>query len=224
MMSKEVSLGKKLFLLVIMWVMIELSACGATELEERCFPMLALVDYDAEEKEFSFQAGFPRAGSSTGKEPTVSELQIDFSEAKTFKESKKGYEKHLNQVPDYNHMKVLVLDDDLLENENAYYEVLQTLAETEDFPRNTYVCVVDDVDDLIEIEENLPQDLGTYLEEYLNNHEKKKERMLTLGDLIDEMQNKEMTLYIPYHKPMERYVDWVGYYAIGEGTIFKSNE
>ena len=99
----------------------------------------------------------------------------------------------------------------------AYEDMLDHLSLTEEFPRNTYVCMVEDVEELLEIDKNLPQDLGTYLEEYLGNHEEKKNRMLTLGDLIDEKENKTLVLYAPYLIPEETYVEWGGYYAIGAG-------
>ncbi len=193
-----------------------LSGCSTTELEERCFPQVVSVGYD--DRKVTFCAGFPRVGTSGAQEPQINEIQVPMVSAKSFEESRMEYERHLNKMADYNHLKVLVLEEDLLEEQMEYNEMLDHLSETENFPRNTYVCAVDDLEELLAIEKNLPQDLGTYLEEYLSNHEEKKDRFLTLGDLIDEKVNGEMVLYIPYLEVEDNYVDWGGYYAVGKGV------
>lgn len=201
---------KRLFAFVLIGcLMTQFVACSSSELEESCFPMVVTVGY--EEGDVTYCVGFPRVGSSGEEEPQINEIQVDMVKSNTFEESKAEYEKHLNKLTDYNHLKVLVLESDLLENETAYVEVLDYLAETEEFPRNTYVCAVDDIKDLLEIDQNLPQDIGTYLEEYLKNHEEKKDRLLTLGDLIDEKENQMMILYMPYLDVKENYVEWKGY-------------
>ena len=159
-----------------------LVGCSTTELEDRCFPMLTAVEY--ENGKVSYQDAF-------SKEDDTGKLGA--------------------KVRDYAHLKVLVLEEDLLEQKSQYEAMLEELAETEKFPRNTYVCVVDDVDDLFEMEKNISQDLGTYLEEYLKKHEEKKDRLLTLGDLLDEKENQMMVLYLPYLDVEENFVEWKGY-------------
>lgn len=202
---------KKKFVLfmLICCSFVSLTACQSAELEGNCFPMVVTVGYD--DRKITYRAGFPRA-SSDGTEGTKSnEIQVPMVKEKTFEKSKTEYEKRLNKKADYNHLKVLVLEDDLLENGAGYNEMLDYLAETEEFPRNTYVCVVDDIEDLFEIDKNLPQDLGTYLEEYLKNHEAKKDKIFSLGDLIDEKENQVMVLYLPYLEVEDNYVEWKGY-------------
>lgn len=215
-MSKQ-SLKKGLLVLVIGCFMLQLAGCRQTELEERCFPLLAVVDYEDDKDRVLFCAGFPRAENSGGSTGQSSELEVAKASGENFEKSRAEYEKNLNKMPDYNHLKVLVLGEDFVNNKTAYNGMLEDLARTEEFPRNTYVCIVEDVDELLEIDKELPQDLGTYLEEYLNNHEAKKNRMLTLGDLLDEKENQELILYAPYLEPEDTYVEWGGYYAIGAG-------
>ena len=192
-----------------------MTGCGTTELEERCFPQLVMVGY--EDDKVTYRADFPKVSSSSGQDSQNNEIQVPTVSAKNFEEGRKEYEGHLNKLADYNHLKVLVFEEDFLEEKKAYEGMLDYLAKQEDFPRNTYVCAVDDIEELMEIEENLPQDVGTYLELYLTNHEEKKDRLLTLGDLIDEKENQEMVLYIPYLDVEGKYVEWRGYYAVGQG-------
>lgn len=194
---------------LVLLMMAQLVGCSTTELEERCFPMVTTVGF--EDGKITYCAGFPRASNSAQGDSKSTEIKVSIVSASTFEESKTKYENRLNKEADYNHLKVLVLEEDLLENGVGYDNMLAYLAETEEFPRNTYVCVVDDVEDLLEIEKNLPQDLGSYLEEYLKNHEEKKDKMLTLGDLIDEKENQAMVLYLPYLEVEENYVEWKGY-------------
>lgn len=212
MKSKKKVSKKNCILVLIMGMMLSLTACSETELEERCFPLMAAAGY--EDQRVTFCVGFPRSGNSNDTGNTSIEIQVQTVKGKTFEKSKEEYESHLNKLADYNHLKVLVLEDDLLEEAKAYNEMLDYLAETESFPRNTYVCAVDDMEDLMELEKSLPQDLGTYLEEYLVNQEAKKERLLTLGDLIDEKENQEMVLYMPYLEVEDSFVKWGGYVNI----------
>lgn len=191
--------------------------CSATELEERCFPLLTAVGYD--DAKISYILGFPRVGSAGDQESQINEIQVAQAFANTFEESKSKYEGHLNKIVDYNHLKVMVFEEELFENRSAYEGMIAYMAQTEEYPRNTYICVVDDADDLMEIEKRLPQELGTYLEEFLIHHEKEEGGLVTLGDLIDESQNKELILYIPYLDTEDNYVVWGGYYVIGKGRI-----
>ena len=192
-----------------------LCGCAATELEERCFPIVTLVGY--EDNKVAYTLGFPDEAVSEEGKTTPSEIQVPPVKKKEFEESKAEYESHLNKQVDYNHLKVIVLEEDLMEQMSKYDAMLDYLAMSEEYPRNTYVCAVDDIDDLLEIESKLPQELGSYLEEYLNNHDTGKGEMLTLGDLIDEKENKKLVLYMPYLEVEDTYVQWGGYYAIGKG-------
>lgn len=196
-----------------------ITGCTRTELEERCFPLLTVVDFAKESGEVTFCAGFPRADNSGGSTGQTTELQVTTVSGKNFEESKASYEEDLNKIADYNHLKVIVMGVNLVSNQEAYRQMLDYLAQTEEFPRNTYVCVVEDTEALLKIDAELPQDLGTYLEEYLNNHEKDKKRMLTLGDLLDEKENQLLVLCAPYLIPEATYVRWGGYCTIGVEKI-----
>ncbi|MBQ8519388.1 MAG: hypothetical protein IJ455_07310 [Agathobacter sp.] len=174
--------SKKVIGLVIAITGLILGGCSNTELEERCFPMMTAVGY--ENGKITYRDAF-------SKEDATGQLGA--------------------KEKDYTHLKVLVLEEDLLEQKTQYEKMLDEQAETEQFPRNTYVCVVDDIEDLFEMEKNISQDLGTYLEEYLKKHEEKKDRLLTLGDLLDEKENQTMVLYLPYLDVEENFVEWKGY-------------
>lgn len=167
---------------ILMIVLCLLTGCSTTELEERSFPMLLAVEF--EDGKVTYKDAFP-------KEDEMGRLGA--------------------KEKDYNHLKVLVLEEDLLENESAYEATIFDLARAERFPRNTYVCVLDDIDDLFHLEKVISQDLGSYVEEYLKLHEEKKDRLLTLGDLIDEQANQTLIVYLPCLDIEENMLIWKGY-------------
>ena len=218
------------FLQLLKWIgafgfivaVILFGGCSSTELEERCFPIMTAVGF--EDDKVSYMLGFPRTGTSGSEEPKINEIQVPQVFAKTFEESKSKYEGHLNKIADYNHLKIIVFEEDLLENKDAYKDVIAHMSYGEEFPRNTYVCAVEDIEDLMEIDKNLPQELGTYLEEFLTHHESKSDHLVTLGDLIDERENREQILYIPLLEAEDNYVEWKGYYTIDHGHMPTEDE
>ena len=193
---------KWMILFGIIGVILNFTGCNTTELEERCFPMMVSVGYD--DGKFVYSVAFPQ-------EDELGKKMVKSVKGSNFSESKKAYEEKLNRDADYNHLKVLVVDEDLLEQKNIYEEMLNYLEDKEEFPRNTYVCVVDEIEELQAFGQGLTQDIGTYLEEYLKKQESQEKRLLTLGDLIDEMENKTMVLYLPYLEVEENFIEWKGY-------------
>ena len=186
--------------------------CSETELEERCFPMLAAVGY--EDDKVNFNTAFPKAESTKQESSSTKTIQSSKASANNFEKSIKKYESRLNKQVDYNHLKVLVMEEELLENKTAYHEMLDYLAKTERFPRNTYVCVVDDLENLFALGDKVSQDIGSYLEEFITKQEENSSHILTLGDLLDEKENQTMILYMPYLEVEENYVEWGGYVNI----------
>ncbi|MBQ8279012.1 MAG: GerAB/ArcD/ProY family transporter [Roseburia sp.] len=105
---------------------------------------------------------------------------------------------------DYNHLKVLLLERDFLEDEAAIAKMLSVLKEDKNVPLNTYVVTTDDLSDIVKSGENLDVPLGNYLEELLENADGiKKEAYPTLGMLYQEAANRMETLFIPYLSLMD---------------------
>ena len=219
--SKNKRKIRGLWTIMLLGCVLCITGCSETELEERCFPMLAAAGY--EDEKVSFDASFPKAGAAGQENASSVEIKTSGVKNRNFEKSIKEYESHLNKQVDYNHLKVLVIEEDLIQENKAYHEMLDYLAKTERFPRNTYVCAVEDIEDLFDIEESLSQDLGTYLEEYINKHEEEKSHILTLGDLLDEKENQTLILYMPYLETEDNYIKWGGYVNI-LGEIWQDSE
>lgn len=196
-----------------------LCGCSSSELENRCFPMLALVDYDAGEEEVSFSYTFPTPRREEDQGTATGDLDTAFSYGQTFREAWEYYEKKLDKEADYNHLKVVAIGEDFLENEDEYNKMLDFLQEQETFPRNAYVCIVPRTAELISIEDGLSDDAGTYLESFLKNHEYgKTEELVTLGKLMDEQENCRKVLELPYITVESGSVVWEAHYRIDKGV------
>lgn len=181
--------------LMVLLVVLVFSGCSAVQLEERNFPMLAAVDYQGGDVIFAY--GFPALSQKDNTDMAEAKVNVPMTVGKSFSESLSAYEAQMNKKADCNHLKVLVLGKSFIE-EGAYDKMLSDLEKTELFPRNTYVCVTDDIAALFETEPDLPENLGTYLELFLQDHESDEEIKLTdLGKLLDENENRKTAVEIP---------------------------
>lgn len=103
-----------------------------------------------------------------------------------------------NRVLDYNHLKVILIEREFLEDVNSMEEMLTILNQQKDIPQNTYVMTTENVEELLALEEELKEPLGNYLEEMLENvTAAKKDAYPTLGLLFQERENHLETLFIP---------------------------
>ena len=185
----------------------ELSACSATELEDRCFPMMAITDVRQEKVRFAY--GFPELSQKDNTDIKEADVGVPLTEGGNFAEALDVYEQELSNLADCNHMKVLVIGESLLTDTKRFHETLDYLREREVFPRNSYVCVTEDIEALLETEASLPEDEGSYLEKFLQHHESDHEIKLTnLGTLLDEQMNRRLKLELPYVSVEEDAIVW----------------
>lgn len=174
-----------------------LCGCSAVQLEERSFPMLATVDERDGTLVFSY--GFPALSQKDNTDLEEAKVNVPEVTGTTFAGCLSAYEGEMSKKADCSHLKVLVLGESLLGDQQAFYDVLDTLGKSEIYPRNTYVCVTADVSALFDTEEQLPEDLGTYLEMFLQNHESDRQiRHRNLGKLLDERKNRKGAVELPY--------------------------
>ena len=120
-----------------------------------------------------------------------------------------------NRMVDYSHLKVLIMEQEFVEDEAAVQEWLAFLKEKSEVPRNAYVVVTEDAEALLAQSETLGEAVGDYLEEQFENVSQiKKQAYPTIGSLYQEMDNRQETLFLPYvtvkdEKPaVEQYYVW----------------
>ena len=158
--------------------------------------MAALVD--DKDGQVVFAYGFPALSQKDNTDLEVAKVNVPMTSGASFAESLAAYEWEMSKKAYCSHLKVLVLGEQLLQDKKAFNDMLDTMEESDLYPRNTYVCVTKDVSVLFETEENLPQDLGTYLELFLQNHESDRQiRHENLGKLLDERRNRRKAVELP---------------------------
>lgn len=106
-----------------------------------------------------------------------------------------------NKEMDYNHLKVMILSQELAEDSELMEELLGVLSANVEIPRNTYVVIAENPKELLELKEEYEENesAGTYLEELLEGNASMKETAYpTLGKLYQERENRLETLFLPY--------------------------
>ena len=99
---------------------------------------------------------------------------------------------------DYNHLKVILVEREFIENEESMTEMLGVLKDDKNVPLNAYVVTTEKLNELKEIEKELEKPLGDYLEELLEHGDAvKKETYPTIGMLYQEAENRMETMFIP---------------------------
>ena len=104
-----------------------LCACSATELEDRCFPMMAIADVQEERIRFAY--GFPELSQKDNTDMEEANVGVPLTEGGNFAEALTAYEKELSNLADCNHMKVFVIGGSLLQDRERFDETLDYLRE-----------------------------------------------------------------------------------------------
>lgn len=163
--------------IVVLTIGLMLTGCSAVELEERCFPTLAAVDIVA-----------AATDETTDKEVVEFYYNMDKSYepeyADDIKTAVDSFEERLSQKADTNHLKVILIGKTLRNDKAAYASFMEYCKTSKKFPRNTYVCIADDINDIFD-------NMGDYYEQKINkeNHED-GEPIITLGTLLDDYTNE----------------------------------
>lgn len=167
--------------IVVLTIGLMLIGCSAVELEERCFPTLAAVDIvdvvshrDVSANENSGYIEF-YYNMDKSYEPEY---------ADDIKTAVDSFEDRLSQKADTNHLKVILIGKTLRKDKTAYSDFMEYCKTSKKFPRNTYVCIADDINDIFD-------NMGDYYEQKINkeNHED-GEPIITLGTLLDDYTNE----------------------------------
>ena len=125
----------------------------------------------------------------------------------------------INSYLDYNHLKVVLIEEEFLEDEKKYQDFLTEIQKEETFPRNTYVCVTPDVDEICDAGEALAIDVGTYIENMLQTKERlEKNHLPTMGDLLDDKENQMRIWKLPVLSAKDGQIEITDYYQIAYGS------
>lgn len=184
-------------LLGILLLMTMLSGCSSLELEEREFPLaVGLETKDGQEKVTLGFQNLEKSGDEKSKDTKKKEQnQGGESWDEAFENSNQEYAKTM----DYNHVKALIINQGILEDEKALEELMDFLEEKEIFARNTllFTCEMS-VEELMGTEQQLDTSMGNYLEQMMESNQKdQSQKITTLGNLQNEYYNQVESIYIP---------------------------
>lgn len=193
-----------------------LSGCSTTELENRNFPLAMGVDMTEDGCRISYK--FQNL-SAVANQNTDSPSGTDFYiEDKDFFTGISKYANDTNRMLDYNHLKVLILSEDFIEDLAALENFLQVCGKEDLIARNTLLFVAEDAAKILTLDKNLDTPVGTYLEELMESREDYKLKdVVTLGDLYNDLANKEQLLLVPVLTDKGGMPAIGNYYAISGG-------
>lgn len=167
--------------IVVLTIGLMLTGCSAVELEERCFPTLAAVDIvdvvSHRDVSANENSGYIEFYYNMDK-------SYELEYADDIKTAVDSFEDRLSQKADTNHLKVILIGKTLRKDKAAYSDFMEYCKTSKKFPRNTYVCIADDINDIFD-------NMGDYYEQKINkeNHED-GEPIITLGTLLDDYTNE----------------------------------
>lgn len=194
-----------------------LAGCSTTELENRKFPLAMGVDLDGEDCRVSYKF---QDLSEVADENAQAGSGTDFYiKDKDFYTAISQYANDSNKEMDYNHMKVLILSEDFIEDRESLDLFLQICEKKALIARNTLLFAAEDAGKMLGLDKNLDAPIGTYLEEMIESREDYKLKdTVTLGDLINDRANEEQLLFIPVLQEKGGLPVIRGYYAITGGV------
>lgn len=183
---------------VIFLAVLCLGGCGNTELEERIFPLAAAVTLTKENYQMAF--GFEQLKDVADEKSEKENTSVLLAEGKDCMELFLHADGENPGEMDYNHLKALILNRSLLEDEKRLGAFLGYLEEENLFSRNTLLFVTEDEpDQVMEMDTVLKEPVGTYLNERIASDERFKDsEAVTLGSLFRIWENENENLWIPY--------------------------
>lgn len=200
--------------------------CSSTELEESNFPLAAVLDY--EKDSYYMTLGMEQLDNVADEKATKKNNTGVTAEGTNCYRLFETADTSNTGKMDYNHMKALILNSRLLENETRLEALLSYLEEQEVIARNTLLFVTDvSGGELMEMSELLKEPVGTYLDEMIASDALIKNRAaVTLGTLYNTWNNKSENLYIPYLTIADEKLLFEDYYlmqgAYAAGTMSRT--
>lgn len=173
-----------------------LSGCSTMELENRRFPLAMGVDKEEDSCRISYKfQDLSKIADENAKGGNATDF---FIEDKDFFNGISKYANDTNKVLDYNHMKALVLSEEFVEDANALSDFLDICGKQSLIARNTLLFFAEDAAKILSLDQNLDTAIGSYLEEMIETRDDYKLKdAVTLGDLYNDMANKEQLLLVP---------------------------
>jgi hypothetical protein len=221
------SAAGRLWALWLLIGIFHVSGCASTELEQRSFPLAVGIDLQEEDSEIdagNFEGGaeeepkedvfrrevgdspdlavsydFPDLAQISEKGKTVDTAMGLSLEGADMYHVEKSYENNTNRVLDYNHMKAVVLGENVFSDTVQLRGILSAWEQREASARNTSLLIGSgSAAEILSLTEETEGSMGTYLEEMLESQKDfKQNKIATVGNLMNQWHNQDELLLIP---------------------------
>lgn len=186
---------KKVTAAVILMVLSAgLTGCESyTELENRAFVMALGVD-EGENDNFRFTYTFPDVSALTGQDGGLKQKPLTL-EAGSLKEGEDIYNHMSDKTMDYGQVKVLMISDSIISNEEKMEKLMEEIKNKPEFARTVRVCMSkESAEQILNMDEEVSGSIGIYLENMLEQNESR----YILNDCIFDCDYKQMPVIKEY--------------------------
>ncbi len=193
--------------------MFMLCGCESVELEQRSFPLAVGIDLqkteageekknqnaELEERSLIVSFDFPDLAQISEKGKTTDTAMGLSLEGMDMYHVEKSYENNTNRVLDYNHMKAIVLGQNMFEDQRQLRSLLLSWEQREASARNTSLLIgSESAAKILSLTDETEGSMGKYLEEMLESQKDfKQNKIATIGDLMNQWHNQDELLLIP---------------------------
>ena len=186
---------KKITAAVILMVLSAgLMGCESyTELENRAFIMALGVD-EGENENFRFTYTFPDVSALTGQDGGLKQKPLTL-EVGSLKAGEDIYNHMSDKTMDYGQVKVLMISDSIISNEEKMEKLMEEIKNKPEFARTVRVCMSkESAERILNMDEEVSGSIGIYLENMLEQNESR----YILNDCIFDCDYKQMPVIKEY--------------------------
>lgn len=175
-----------------------LTSCGnRVQIEDREFVQALAVDYV--NNELTAYYILPDLAAISNQESTDPEKLLRTFHGGDFYDIEEQYKLCSAKKLDYSHLKVLILGEKMMQNEEVLTEFLDYVQNNYEISKNTYIFLVkEDVKNIVDYNKNVENGIGEYLDRlYKNNLVDSEKEEITLGSLINAKNNDDLAIQLP---------------------------
>ncbi|TCT13960.1 Ger(x)C family germination protein [Natranaerovirga pectinivora] len=186
------------YLCIILIPLLLVGCWDQVELNERDYVVSIGIDYIDEAVHFTYN--LPNLPVVTGQGDGDEKSFIKVIEANTLYESNKIFGSRSKRKLNFDHAKVVIFGEGVLNNKTVFTKILDEFERNPHFARTVMVLAVEEeAEEMIELEIEGSNDMGMHLMGlYENNqYDVLKAAELTLGDLINSINERDGTVLIP---------------------------
>ncbi len=188
---------KWIIIISLVWISF-LSGCRRNEIENRAFPLAMGIGVRTE-KDYEMYVAYPDLLDKDAKENALSKDIFRSAAMTDLLSGVRIFSQESSKNVDMNHLKVLILDRDMLDGGEHADRLISFLRGKRNAAWNTYIMATDkELPELFKKEEALNTCLGIYLENLMEGWTNLRSGgLITAGDLMGQYYNQRGTLLIP---------------------------